>query len=161
MVLGRQQWLRIYLKTPPKYPVGPINDIFVIESQVLGLMDMENNLGFDSDAWDEAKKEAINKLQEIARGEKTITYSELTVHIKPRDNSLAVLLGQINDDEKTHDRPMISAVVVRKSFSQNKHELPGPGFFKQAKEFKRKGKDLAIWINESKDVYEYWKPTKN
>lgn len=164
MVLGRQQWLRIYLKTPPKYPVGPINDIFVIESQELGLMDMENNFGFDSDTWDEAKKEAFNKLQEIAKSrESRIYYSKLTEYIKaivfkPNDDALGVLLGQINEDEKTHGRPMISAVVVRKPSPQYDGELPGPGFFKQAKKFKREGKsNEAIWLNELEKVKEYWK----
>lgn len=124
---------------------------------------MENNFGFDSDTWDEAKKEAFNKLQEIAQRKKAeIYYSELTEHIKaiefkPYDDSLGVLLGQINEDEKTHGRPMISAVVVHKPSLQYGGGLPGPGFFKQAKKFKREGENNdAIWLNELEKVKEYW-----
>lgn len=131
-------------------------------------MDMENNFGFDSDTWDEAKKEAFNKLQEIAQSKKAeIYYSELTEHIKaidfkPDDDSLGVLLGQINEDEKTHGRPMISAVVVHKPSLQYGGGLPGPGFFKQAKKFKREGDDdVAVWTEEYSDVLKFWKLTKN
>ena len=66
------------------------------------------------------------------------------------------LLGEISDDEVSHGRPMLSAVVV------NTTGTPGPGFFGLAVQLGMldstdKDKEQAFLKKEQRAIYETWR----
>ena len=102
-----------------------------------------------------------DKLKEIAHAESLITYQEvgslvgLDMHDPGDRVIIAQLLDNINVEEVTvHQRPMLSAVVVRKEDG-----IPGPGFFKCAKKLGRYmvGPELEFYCKELQRVYDAWR----
>lgn len=100
------------------------------------------------------------KLKKIAREKSVIYYSKLGQMINldmnnPADrNRIAKILDEINRHEvKQYGRPMLSAVVIKKSTG-----MPGEGFFKCAKDLDkyRGGTDYDFWAHELDEVHNYW-----
>ena len=88
---------------------------------------------------------------------KTITYGEIAdlIGLPKRGNYMAkidgIILDEINRHEHSYNRPMLSAVVVRKNTKK-----PGPGFFKCARSLGklREGEDEEkFWRDELESVY--------
>ena len=103
------------------------------------------------------------KLKERASKNKTISYSDLVseCHLnldlsKSKDrNALSEILGEIADFEVKQDKPMLSAVVVKKG--QN---YPSYGFFTYADELKvrKEGEsDKELFERQLKACFEYWR----
>jgi hypothetical protein len=66
------------------------------------------------------------------------------------------LLGEINEDEHNHGRPMLSAVAVEPTT-----RMPGEGFFQFAKELSKFDGETdedkrEFWRDEIQRVYEIW-----
>lgn len=106
----------------------------------------------------ELNQRVYQKLQEVARERGLITYSEIAPLIdskirSPRDPRLGKALRGICSYEVQHGRPMLGAVVVRRS---DRH--PGKGFFKGANVLGlfSEGDRLAFWEAERDRVYRYW-----
>jgi len=117
-----------------------------------------NKYGFDESDWETAKREAREKLVEVARLRGRIPYSELVTHIHSisiaeHDPRLAHFLGEISEAEDTAGRGMLTAVVTHKSGDMQ----PGPGFFELAR---RRGRDtsdlIRCWVGEFNRVHDYW-----
>jgi len=99
------------------------------------------------------------RLKEVAKSRRTITYSELAPLARlnmsnaPDRTEIARILDEISNYEYDHGRPLLSAVVIRKDTN-----LPGSGFFTLARE-------LGLLTGDDKDgfyrdelnrVYEIW-----
>jgi len=103
--------------------------------------------------------EAIyEKLKEVARAKRLITYTEIgeNVGLRANDPQLWQLLDKINRQEHEQGRPMLSAVVVQKEGES--YGAPGDGFFKLAKDlsvFKGDNKYI-FWVSELNAVHNYW-----
>ena len=102
-----------------------------------------------------------DKLKEVARAQDSIYYQQVGdlvgLHMDdPGDRVvIAQLLDDINREEVAeHDRPMLSAVVVRKE-----DDIPGPGFFKCAQKLGRYtvGPELDFYCEELQRVYDAWR----
>jgi hypothetical protein len=98
------------------------------------------------------------KLKEVARAKKLITYTEIgdNVGLRANDPQLWQLLDKVNRQEHGQGRPMLSAVVVQKE-GEN-YGAPGDGFFKLAKDlgvFKGDHKYI-FWVSELNVVHNYW-----
>jgi len=99
------------------------------------------------------------ELMKIAR-KKTVTYysdiaplAGLNMDLPEDRVRIGQLLDDINHDEHTNGRPLISAVVVHKGALR-----PGEGFFKMAKDwgiFKGNDSD-TFYIQELRKVHDYW-----
>jgi hypothetical protein len=108
---------------------------------------------------DQAVAEIRSVLEGVARREKTIFYSDLTpqikaIYLEPGGDLLAELLDAVSRQSDTARRVMLSAVVIRKG----EEPLPGPGFFKLARELGRSvgtelSDRLALHTLELKRVY--------
>jgi alkylated DNA nucleotide flippase Atl1 len=64
------------------------------------------------------------------------------------------ILGEIGEYEHTHNRPLLSAVVVRSD-----KEKPGKGFFTLARELGELEENIdegTFWKREIKRVYDTW-----
>jgi len=92
----------------------------------------------------------------------TVTYQEVAKLIGlPLEGNymgaqIGQLLGEISEDEVSHGRPMLSAIVV------NTTGIPGPGFFGLAVQLGKldstdKDKEQAFWKKEQRAIYETWK----
>jgi len=107
----------------------------------------------------EANFETRRVLEAEARRQRTIHYSELTpkiesLDLEPDSDRLKELLDGISRESNAVKGVMLSAVVIRKG----EEPLPGPGFFKLARELGRTvGSDLqdrlAFHAEELKAVY--------
>ena len=99
------------------------------------------------------------ELREIARRQDTTTYAKVAPLAgldmeNPSDrNEIANILDEINQNEHTRGRPMLSAVVLLAQ--QN---IPGEGFFTCAKELGvYTGTDnLKFWLAGLRRVHDYW-----
>ena len=89
----------------------------------------------------------------------TVTYQEIAkmMNLPLTGNHMSAvlgkILGEISEDEVSHERPMLSAIAV------GVNGLPGAGFYVLAREL-GKLKDQAeevFWETEKKAVYETWK----
>jgi len=101
-----------------------------------------------------------DRLMEVARAGKTITYGEiapmlnLNMESQADRTEIGRILGEISTREHNEGRPMLSAVVVRKET-----QYPGEGFFNLARELglHHGNDDLAFFVEELKRVHAYWK----
>lgn len=106
------------------------------------------------------------KLREIARKNKTITYSELVLscglgldmaQIKDR-NDLSTMLREVNAWEVENKRPMLGAVAVLK---RAKPLSPGDGFYVCAEELgvRREDEkdDQLFFARMLGECFNYWK----
>jgi hypothetical protein len=121
--------------------------------------------GFPSGEWESARAWVKRRLQQVARREATIAYSDLTgemaraglVELDPRGSPLAGMLGQISTLEHEEGRPMVSAVVVHKDGDA----APGPGFWNFARKLGLDAgtgphAELEFWTQELGRCYAYW-----
>jgi len=101
-----------------------------------------------------------DKLKEVARAQDSIYYQQvgnlvgLDMHDPGDRVVIAQLLDDINREEVTeYQRPMLSAVVVRKE-----DFIPGQGFFKCAQKLGRYtvGLELDFYCEELQRVYDAW-----
>jgi hypothetical protein len=98
------------------------------------------------------------KLIEVARSRKTISYGELgrvadqTIESDDDIKQLGFLLDEIADQEVAAGRPLLAVVVV-----SEKTNMPGGGLFKYAKRKKlQKTDDMTFFVTELKRVYDHW-----
>ncbi len=103
------------------------------------------------------------KLKEIARARSVIPYQQvgnligLDMTNEEHRYRIGQLLDEINRTLASEDKPMISAVVVRRESS-----IPGSGFFQCARNLgKLTGPDdedtrLRFFRDELQAVYDYW-----
>ncbi len=104
-------------------------------------------------------QEIYEKLKEIALAGRITYYNEIApldnLNMEnPADrNRIAEILDEINFYEHKHERPMLSAVVIRKDIN-----MPGEGFFECAKKLSRyRGSDKVVfWAHELIEVHKYW-----
>ncbi len=114
--------------------------------------------GIQQSIWDTAKAEARISMIECAKRKRTIPYSELvkTIYASTfgaHDPKLTLLLCEISQEEDSHGRGMLSAVVVQKAGDKT----PGRGFFDLAKQLGRRfNKDDEFWALELGRVFDYW-----
>ena len=103
-------------------------------------------------------KAIYEKLQEVARAKKVITYTEIGQEFgfKANDPRLWQILDEINRQEHEAGRPMLSAVVVQKEGEG--HGAPGDGFFRLASELSvfRGDNKYIFWVSELNVVHNYW-----
>ena len=110
--------------------------------------------------------EAIyEKLKEVARSQKLISYTELNEELNlglnfenPSDrNLIGGWLGEISEFEVSQGRPMLSAIVVHKEGQSYKD--PGGGFYKWARHLGRyHGEyDYIFWATEVKEVHDEYR----
>jgi len=109
-------------------------------------------------------KKVYNKLIEIARAKKTITYSELSEecglfldfdNINDR-NKISSILGEISKYEVKKGGPMLSSLVVLKNSHPQK---PAFGFYTYADELevRKKGEsDQQLFWRQLKECYKHW-----
>lgn len=109
--------------------------------------------------WNQAKDEAKAILQDVARTEGTISYSDLAAKIsavtfEADDCGFHAFLGEISMEEDDAGHGLMTVLVVHKDGDK----MPGPGWFQLAEE---RGRDvsalLRCWIAELKVVYAAWK----
>ena len=111
-----------------------------------------------SSGWDKGRAEVVEVLHECARAQGTISYSELSERLRsiviPHDGpEMTAMLDEVSIAEFKAGRGMLSVVVVHKIGDQ----MPGPGFFKTAKELGNTVIDKeAFWIGELLRVHRYW-----
>lgn len=99
------------------------------------------------------------RLTEVARGKSVTNYSDagqlvgLDMGTEVGRIRIAQILDDINNYEVQNDRPMLSAVVIRKDIN-----MPGSGFFECARGLDKYtgNNDLMFWINELTKVHNYW-----
>jgi hypothetical protein len=102
------------------------------------------------------------KLKQVARDHKLITYTELgraadldVAHLPDLDK-LVKLLTEIADHEVAQNRPLLVAVVIREDLG-----MPSKGLFQYARAKGLQGKktdEVTFFAEELKRVYEAWKP---
>ena len=96
-----------------------------------------------------------NHLVGVAKQRRTVTYSEVAKLIKRAAIAMGPVLEEVGWDEWTHDRPMLTSLVIRKG-----EGTPGPGFYQLANRLGHGpiDRDSAhdFWRAECKKVYEYW-----
>lgn len=118
----------------------------------------QNFWGFEIAAWDAAKKEAKDLLQDYARRRQMIPYSTFvqklkSISMEAHDPRLPHFLGEIASEESAAGRGMLTALVVHKVGDLQ----PGPGFFELARQLGHQFTDIEkFWIQEVKRVFEVW-----
>lgn len=110
-------------------------------------------------------KAICEKLKEVARAKKLITYSEINEECKlgldferPEDRGkIGELLDEISEHEVKSGRPMLSAVVVHKE-QDGTYGDPGEGFYQLTRELEvfRGDNRYIFWVSELNRVYNYW-----
>jgi hypothetical protein len=101
------------------------------------------------------------KLLSAARKKESVSYEKigqimgLEAHVG-RAKEIGQLLGEINEDEYSNGRPMLSAVAVEPTT-----RMPGEGFFQFAKELGKFDGETdedkrEFWRDEIQRVYEIW-----
>ncbi len=116
-----------------------------------------NRKYFGSDIFDKVYCELIH----AARNKQPITYGKEIAEIMgllPSGDYMAKetgqILGEISEYEHLHNRPLLSAVVVR-----GDKKMPGEGFFTLARELgelEEKMDEWTFWKRELKGVYDTW-----
>lgn len=107
-------------------------------------------------------QEIYKKLQEVARKQELITYSEiarlasLNMESQAERNRIGEILGEISMFEYDQGRPLLSAIVVHAD-----DLTPGRGFFHLARQLGLLGghddrSETTFFVNEVKKVYRYW-----
>jgi hypothetical protein len=113
--------------------------------------------GFSQVDWRSINSEIRDILIELARMERTISYSELaaqvtTAYMHPRAPGFHSILRDICRDEIAAGRPVIGVLVVNK-----KTGICGQGYFKFAAQMGADVSDVeAYWQAEFERVCEYW-----
>jgi hypothetical protein len=105
-------------------------------------------------------EEIYKALIQVARKQTVIHYSDLAMQLGlnmdlPQDRvKIGQILDDINFNEHSNERPLISAVVVHKGSLR-----PGEGFFKMAKDWNIfKGNDSDFfYIQELRKVHDHWR----
>lgn len=100
-----------------------------------------------------------DKLRDVARKRGTVYYSEIAPIVGIDMDSphfgthVGRLLDDINHAEVAAQRPLLSAVVIRKDAN-----IPGAGFFTCARNLMlyAGNDDLAYWLEELRRVHDYW-----
>jgi len=98
---------------------------------------------FTPKAWQKLFDEVREILIYQARNKQPIPYGKLcgkisTRNMKPNDKALEKVLGEISESENRLERGMISVFVG----SKQNNDLPGDGFFEQARKL---GRDINRW----------------
>lgn len=123
---------------------------------------MTTKYGYSIADWNAAKQEMWHILVEGAKLRGMIPYSELVqevhaIKFEPDSYAFHAMLGEISRDEDQAGRGMLSVIVVHKYGDMQ----PGPGFFELAKQLGRNTADILMcWIEELKEVHEYWSISK-
>lgn len=114
---------------------------------------------------DDLHEAVYEKLKEVARDRKLITYSEvneeckLELDFEKREGRVKIgeLLSEISEHEVESGRPMLPAVVVRKE-EDGTYGDPGEGFYELARELGvfRGDNRYIFWVSELNAVYNYW-----
>lgn len=99
------------------------------------------------------------KIKQVAQYGDTTTYAAIAPIAgldmeNPDDrNTLGAILDEINNNEHTNGRPMISAVVIRAD-----RNIPGEGFFTCARNLGlySGNNDLRFWLEELRRVHNFW-----
>lgn len=103
-----------------------------------------------------------DRLRETARNGRTCFYGDLAeeIDMRPNDPRFLHILNMINQIECDAQRPLLSAVVVRRGY-----RIPGPGFFTQAEQLARfdpyvgdLASHAAFWVDEIRRVWAHWRP---
>ncbi len=123
------------------------------------ILNMNNEyFGIKIPVWEKAVERIRQILQERAREERTIYYSELAplisdiVIIEPYEYAFHYMLGEISDMENKEGRGMLSVIVIDKDKG-----VPGYGFFKLAKKFGRDIRDKDLLLSEeTKKIFSVW-----
>lgn len=108
---------------------------------------------------DKSQRIIYQRLIEVARAKGITNYSEvgelvgLDMSTEVGRIRIAQILDDINRYEAARKAPLISALVIRQDIN-----IPGSGFFECARELERyRGdNDLLFWIDELKEVHNYW-----
>ena len=109
---------------------------------------------------DEETQIIYDKIREVARNEDYIYYSSIAplIGLDIKTNwgrkRIGAILDRINKKEHCVGRPLLSAVVIRKSAN-----IPGAGFFRLTENLKLKppnGDNLKFWIKEIQRVWNHW-----
>ena len=114
--------------------------------------------GFPAAAWNAAKAEMVGILVARAKLRGMIPYGDLVrqvkaIRLEPTSAALAVMLGEISEDEDAAGRGMLTVIVVHKTGDMQ----PGPGFFDLAERLGRNTSDIVkCWIEELKKVHAHW-----
>jgi hypothetical protein len=100
---------------------------------------------------------------QAARNKQPIFYGEIAeiMGLPPSGDHMArrQILGEIGEYEHSHNRPLLSAVVVRSD-----KEKPGKGFFTLARELGELQENMdewTFWKRELKMVYDTWRLSNN
>lgn len=101
------------------------------------------------------------ELKDVARAGQTRFYGDLSelIDLPPRSRRLYRILDSINLHEHGEERPLLSALVVRRGF-----RIPGDGFFSQAKKLGKYDDSnndatshATFWVEEVHRIWDYWK----
>ena len=115
-----------------------------------------NRKYFGEDVFDKVYCKSI----QAARNKQPITYGEIAkiMGLPPSGDHMAKetgqILGEISEYEHLHNRPLLSAVVVRSD-----KKIPGEGFFTLARELGELEENMdewTFWKREIKMVYDTW-----
>lgn len=124
---------------------------------------MKTKFGYEPEVWEKAKREATEKLIEVAKRRGRIAYSELTAYIQAiqfdaDDPRYWEMLGEISIEEAKQNRGMLSCLVVHRSGDMR----PGPGFYKLAKYLGKQVNEVdRFWLNEFNRVHDIWANQKS
>ena len=100
------------------------------------------------------------ELKEVARRRQTGFYSDLSerIGLSPQSRRFHQILDEINEHEHREERPLLSALVVRRGF-----RIPSNGFFSHAEKLGRydsKSGDATshavFWVEEVHRIWDYW-----
>jgi hypothetical protein len=101
------------------------------------------------------------ELKVVAKAGQTRFYGDLSelIDLPPRSRRLYQILDSINLHEHEEERPLLSALVVRRGFG-----IPGSRFFVQARNLGRYDDSsgdatahAAFWVDEVHHIWDYWK----
>lgn len=116
------------------------------------------------DAMDKMRDDIYQKLVEVARSQKLISYEDLNQQLNlgldfslPPDRDLiGEWLGEISESEVNAGRHMLSALVGHKEGTGIGD--PGKGFYRYAIDLGvyDGSDDLGFWANEVKWLHNYW-----
>jgi hypothetical protein len=121
-----------------------------------------NRWGFEVEDWETTKKKVKQLLIGRARRRTPISYGALVHEIgplpfNPNDPRLDDLLGEVSTEENAEGRGMLTVLVIH----QLGDRLPGPGFFRLARELGyRFDNERIFWGEEFDRVCNVWEAMK-
>ena len=120
------------------------------------------NEDFTANEWTSMKVELATILKNAATHKQIVYYSDLIPKMTTftfdfeepyHRNLMAELLGSVSTDEHKEGRPLLSAIVCKKTGVLE----PGQGFFDLAEDLGRlKGEKMGFWQFEVRKVFEEW-----